>query len=512
MKKILIVLLVAFTQIGANLYAEGPKNNEPGEYREFSAASLDSLVNLWHARPAVPAFVVDTIIESAEFLYEELPDSVYIQRLASINSPIYYPFNNQVKSYIRLYTQRRREQMENMLGLAEYYFPMFEAALDARNMPMELKYLAVIESALNPRALSRAGASGIWQFMYHTGKRYGLEVDSYIDERRDPFKATEAAVSFLSDLYDIYGDWHLAIAAYNCGPGNVNRAIRRAGGKRDFWEIYYGLPRETRGYVPAFIAATYAFTYAREHNLHARPINLPVATDTIMVSRPLHFEQIADMLQIPVDAIRELNPQYRKDVIPALTKSYPLRLAFDQTTAFAAIEDTIYAHRRTQFFPNNQLVVTPSNNTHSAVAPAGREPVYYTVKSGDAVGLIAGWFNVRVSDLRYWNNINGNLIRVGQQLVVYVPRDRLAHYQSVADTRMGRTSSRPAAPTAVVSASTAPGNDDDYVWHTVRSGDNIWSIAQQYPGVTNEDILRLNNITDARRIQPGQRLRIRPRS
>lgn len=473
-------------------------------------ASLDSLMNEWHTRPATVDFVVDTIIDRVENLVEELPDSVYIQRLSAITSPMHFPFNSQVKSYIKLYTQRRRDQMESMLGLSHYYFPLFEEALDAAGLPLELKYLPVIESALNPRALSKAGASGLWQFMYYTGKMYGLEVDSYMDERRDPVKATQAAVSFLSDLYGIYGDWQLVIAAYNCGPGNVNKAIRRSGGKRDFWEIYHRLPRETRGYVPAFIAATYAFTYAEAHNLHAQSIQLPVATDTIMVNQLLHFSQIADMVEVPLEVIRELNPQYRKDIIPAKTKMYPLRLAFNHTTVFAAYEDTIYKHRRAEFFPNNKLVVSPASvSSHPVVAPAGRETVYYTVKSGDVVGLIAEWFNVRVSDLRYWNNINRNMIRVGQKLAVYVPKDKVPHYQAIAERHGSRQRVSQSSP-AVLASAHADG--DNFVYHTVRSGDNLWTIAKQYPGVSNEDILRLNNIDDARKLKPGQRLKIKPQS
>jgi membrane-bound lytic murein transglycosylase D len=509
MKRI-VVVLVAFVCCAA-MSLSARTSRELPESNDNFAGSLDSLVNLWFVRPATDAFVVDTIMASLENLRNELPDSVYMQRLSDIMSPIHFPFNSQVKSYIQLYTQRRRAQMENMMGLAEYYFPMFEASLDAHNLPFELKYLAVIESALNPRALSKAGASGIWQFMLPTGRMYGLEVNSYIDERRDPHKATEAAAKFLSDLYNIYGDWHLAIAAYNCGPGNVNRAIRRSGGKRDFWQIYYHLPRETRGYVPAFIAATYAFTYAHEHNLNVKPSQLPLATDTIMVSQPLHFTQISDMMNVPVEFIRELNPQYRLDIIPASRKSYPLRLAFDHSTQFASLEDTIFAHRRTEFFPNNQLVVTPSDTKHPVAVPAGFEVVHYTVKSGDAVGLIAEWFNVRLSDLRYWNNINGNMIRVGQRLTIYVPRDRHEHFQNVAARRMGKNapvaSAQQASPAPAASA-----GGENFIYHTVRNGDNLWSIAQQYPGVTNDDIMRLNNITDARRIQPGQRLRIKPRS
>lgn len=512
MKRIQILLLFVAGCINTiHAQPEELKDLEFQEEKGDPELNLDSLVNLWHIHNSATDLVVDTISDQAECLVEELPDSVYISRLAAINSPIPFIFNDQVKSYIKLYTQRRREQVENMLGLSDYYFPLFEAALDAKNMPLELKYLPIIESALNPQAVSRAGASGIWQFMYYTGKRYGLEINSYIDERRDPVKASYAAVDFLSDLYNIYRDWTLVIAAYNCGPGNVNKAIRRSGGKRDFWGIYYYLPRETRGYVPAFIAAAYTMTYAREHEFMTRPSFLPVATDTIMISKPLHFNQISEVMQIPVELIRELNPQYRRDVVPSKDKPYPLRLAFDHSSLFVSFEDSIYNHRRNDFFPNNNLVVAPVDSHRAAVTPSGRETIHYTVKTGDAVGLIADWFNVHVTDLRYWNNINRNLIKVGQHLVIYVPKDKADHYQEVANSHMGKLKTISASNTKT-DQTQAILSDGDYIYHTVRSGENLWTIAQQYSGVTNDDILRLNNITDARKLKPGQKLKIKPRS
>lgn len=505
----LIIAVLMLLPVNKNIFAFGTSN--PDNY----AASLDSMMNLWHSRPSVGELVVDTIIESAENLVEELPDSVYIARLAAINTPIQLTFNSQVKSYIKLYTQRRREQVEQMLGLSQYYFPIFEAELDAANLPHELKYLPVIESALNPRALSKAGASGIWQFMYYTGKRYGLEVNSYIDERRDPVKASKAAVAFLSDLYEIYGDWKLVIAAYNCGPGNVNKAIRRTGGKTDFWEIYYRLPRETRGYVPAYIAAVYTFNYSREHGLYPKAPQLPVATDTVMVYQPLHFKQISEITSIPLEVIRDLNPQYRLDVIPAKDKMYPLRLAFDHATLFASLEDTIYNHRRLELFPDNKLVAAPVEaSSLPVVAPAGTEAIYYTVKSGDVVGLIADWFDVRTSDLQYWNNIKRNMIRVGQKLVIYVPKAKADHYRAVAQRHGSSAASvKPATTASAQSTSTLASSasaSGEYVYYTVRSGDNIWAIAKKYQGVSPQDILNLNNISDATKIKPGQKLKIKP--
>lgn len=476
------------------------------ENMDVFAESLDSLINMWYMSTN-PGLVQDTIYNDFMAEGKKTPDSVYIERLNKIVSPFELNYNNHVKAYINLYTKKRREQVETMLGLSAYYFPMFEQALDAYSLPLELKYLPVIESALNPRAFSRAGASGLWQFMYYTGKQYGLTINSYVDERRDPHKSTLAAVKFLSDLYDIYGDWQLVIAAYNCGPGNVNRAIRRSGGKRNFWEIFYLLPRETRGYVPAFIAATYTFIYHNEHNLRARAAKLPLATDTVMISKPLHFSQVAEMLDMPVDIIRHLNPQYRKDIIPAQNGSYPLRLAFDRSTTFASLEDSIYTFKRDRYFTNNQLVVKPgSSSTSSAAPPPGKEKIYYTVKSGDVVGLIADWFDVYTSSLRYWNNIRRNIIRVGQKLVIYVDKDKVDYYKRIAREKSGYSASSASQQLANASES------GDYIYHTVGRGDSVWSIARKYPGVSDSDILQLNNITNAQKIKPGQRLKIKPKS
>lgn len=490
-----------------------PVLDEPPQYFE---ECLDSLVNQWYVSKAASDLVLDTIPIDESIVKQSLPDSVYMNRLAGIDSPINFTYNSQVKSYIELYTIKRRSLVQSMLGLSEYYFPMFEEALDARQMPMELKYLPVIESALNPKAYSRAGASGLWQFMYYTGKQYGLNINSYIDERRDPYSSTQAAVEFLQDLHDIYKDWFLVIAAYNCGPGNVNKAIRRSGGHRDFWKIYYHLPKETRGYVPAFIAAAYTFEYAKQHQLYATPTTLPVATDTIMVYQPLHFKQMADMLNLKVEYLRELNPQYRRDVIPAQKKSFPLRLAFNDATDFAAMEDTIYSHDRNKYFPNGSLVSNPEYTKYTASVPSGKTTVWYTVKSGDAVGLIADWFDVRTSDLRYWNNIRGNMIKVGQKLAIYVPNNKSDYYKSINSmsyAQKQKLSGKNVPVNSIASSSSSPVEEDgEYVYYTVRSGDNLWSIAKKYNGVSNSDIMQLNNLSNGSKISPGQRLKIRRKS
>ncbi|MCU4165297.1 transglycosylase SLT domain-containing protein [Carboxylicivirga caseinilyticus] len=482
---------------------------------EYLDECLDSLVNQWYVSKSATNLVLDSIPVNDSISKYSLPDSVYINRLSEISSPINYTFNSKVKSYIELYTIKRREQVQTMLGLSQYYFPMFEEVLDSRQMPIELKYLPIIESALNPRAYSRAGASGLWQFMYYTGKQYGLRIDSYVDERRDPYRSSVAAADFLQDLYDIYKDWLLVIAAYNCGPGNVNKAIRRSGGHRDFWKIYYHLPKETRGYVPAFIAATYTFTYAQEHNLYAVASGLPIATDTIMVQQPLHLKQVSEMLNVNLDYLRELNPQYRRDVVPAKKYAFPLRLSFNLATEFAAYEDTIYAHKRNNYFPGGALVSNPEYTQYTPSVPKDKTTVWYTVKSGDAVGLIADWYDVRTSDLRYWNNVRGNLIKVGQKLAVYVPKHKVDYYKKINQMSYAekqRLNGRSSGSTTTASKTQPVKEDSNYIYYTVRSGDSLWSIAQKYNGVSNSDIMRLNNLSSGAKIKPGQKLKIKPKA
>lgn len=503
------VALLSWTGQAQTVIPDSIPDHTPQHFDEC----LDSLLNLWYVNTSATDLVLDTLPVNDQSPIGKLPDSVYIERIANINSPIPYVFNDKVRAYIELYTLKRRDQVKTMLGLSEYYFPMFEEQLDAHNIPLELKYLPIIESALNPRAFSRAGASGLWQFMYYTGKQYGLNINSYIDERRDPYQSTVAAVSYLNDLYAIYKDWFLVIAAYNCGPGNVNKAIRRSGGQRDFWKIYYHLPRETRGYVPAFIAATYTFIYARQHKLYPTANTLPAVTDTILINKPLHFKQIASMLDVDVNYLRDLNPQYRRDVIPSQRKAYPLRLAFDHVTDFAALEDTIYQYQRNKYFTDGKLVAKPEYSVYTPDKPKGKATVYYTVKSGDAVGLIADWFDVRTSDLRYWNNIRRNIIRVGQKLVVYVPKSKVDYYKQVNTLSYAEKQRRNGNTVTASTVRKAPVKEDpNYIYYTVRSGDNLWSIAKKYRGVSNSDIMRLNDLSDASRLSPGQKLKIKPKS
>jgi len=401
------------------------------------------------------------------------------------------------------------------MGLTNYYFPLFEEALAKYNLPAELKYLPIIESALNPKIVSRAGASGLWQFMYGTGKMYGLEINSYIDERNDPIKSTDAAARYLRDLYEIYGDWHVVIAAYNCGPGNVNKAVRRSGGKQNYWEIYSKLPKETRGYIPIFIAATYVMNHAKEHNLIPIQPSFRILTDTIILRSYVNFEQIAANLDIPIQEIRQLNPQYKRDVIPAKAdKPYVLKLPLDKISPFIDNETQIFAYNRDKYFPNNQIVLIREEKGSSRFSIDGKKKIFYTVKRGDNPGAIASRYRISVSSLREWNNMPHNTIRVGQKLAIFVNENSPLAKVSKTVAKIEVPQNKAQAPNAnvpqqiqpVVSSESAL--NGEFTLYTVRSGDSLFTIAKQFAGVSDLEIKLLNNIKNARGLIPGQKLKI----
>ena len=503
-----------------------------GELELRTGDNLDSLLNLWYVNQSLETATDDYLAE-ADTLIPDFPDSVYMQRLAEIPSVVDLTYNRIVKNYINVYSRKRREQVRVMLGLSDYYFPAFEEIFDLYGVPYEIKYLSVIESALNPRAVSRVGAVGTWQFMYSTGKHYGLTINSLVDQRRDPIAATHAAARFLTDLYGIYKDWTLALAAYNCGPGNVNKAIRRSGGRRDFWDIYYYLPRETRGYVPAFIAATYIMNYQEEHLITRAPHSLPLASDTMMVFEPLHLKQVAEVLDIPIALLRDINPQYRVDIVPGTAKQgYAIAIPQEQVGAFIDLQDSIFAYKDSVYFDPGKKVASPHRYTSSyrVDLPEDKyDKLSYTVKSGDNVGFIADWYDVRASDLRYWNNISRNLIRVGQKMVIYKPKGKSARYVKLDDmsfsekqkfagrsvssqsTGSASESATGSASGSALSSAAGPQEGVEYITYRVREGDSLWLIARKYPGVSETDITRLNNISNASKIQPGQLLKIKPK-
>ncbi len=395
-----------------------------------------------------------------------------------------------------------------------YYFPMIEDIFDSYGLPAELKYMAVIESALNPNAVSRVGATGMWQFMYSTGRMYGLTINSLVDERRDPVKATHAAAKYIKDLYNIYNDWILVIAAYNCGPGNVNKAIRRSGNKKDYWEIYYRLPRETRGYIPQYVAATYAVNYFAEHNIRPLPLNIPVSTDTIMVNKDIHLNQISEVMGIPLGELRALNPQYRTGLVPGSSKPLSLTLPVSHLGDFIDLNDTIRNYKPDLYLSRLNITADPSRSTYLPADVKGKTRLAYTVKDGDNLGFISEWYNVGLSDLRYWNNIYRNTIRVGQKLAIYVDPSKSDYYSKINSMTFaekqqmnGKTVTSNPVVTTLLS-----GTEGDFITYTVRYGDTIWDIVKMFENVSTTDVLSLNNISDPGKIQVGQKLKIKKKS
>ena len=373
---------------------------------------IDSLLNDWKTRTNL---IYDTDCTNSAVI-PQFSDSIYIDRLQRMPTIMEMPYNAIVREYIDRYAVKLRNQVSVMLAANNFYMPLFEEALDAYDLPLELKYLPIIESALKPTARSRAGALGLWQFMLKTGRLYGLESNSLVDDRLDPIKATWAAARYLREMYDIYKDWHLVIAAYNCGPGNVNKAIRRAGGATDYWSIYNYLPRETRGYVPAFIAANYIMTYYCHHNICPMNTEIIPPTDTLQISRELHLQQVADLCDITIDELKSLNPQYKRNIIPGNTKPYTLRLPQTKIATFIDNQDTIYNHRAAELFKNRKTVAV-SNKITPTVGKGTLS--YHTIRSGETLSTIAQRYGVKVSQLKDWNGLSSNRIRAGKKLKIY---------------------------------------------------------------------------------------------
>ena len=381
-------------------------------------------------------------------------------------------------------------KMGHILGLCRYYMPIFEEIFNKYDMPLELKYMAVIESALNPVAVSRAGAKGMWQFMYKTARDYGLEINSYVDERLDPVASADAAARFLSDSYAIFGDWNLAISSYNCGAGNVNKAIRRSGGKRDFWSIYPYLPRETRGYVPAFVGAMYAIRYYKEHGLVPEVVPMPEHTDTFRVHKQLHFKQVNALAGVPMDDLHNLNPQYMHDIVPGASQEYILRIPYQYTNAYIEHEDSLYTYMVDSLFKPATLKAIEEGRA------SGGGRITYKVKSGDYLGRIASRYHVSINQIKQWNHLRSNNLRVGQILYIYGRGSGPASQEA---------SSKPVSGTKAATGS-KPASGSGYTVYTVKRGDTLYDIAARYPGVSAQDIMKYNGISSKIRI--GQKIKI----
>ncbi len=456
------------------------------------------------------------------------PSETVRQRMRQLDarSPLKLTYNPAVQGFINLYLERRREQMARMLGEQDLYFPMFEDALERHGLPMELKYLAIVESALKPDALSRAGARGLWQFMPSTGKQYGLEIDSYVDERCDPAQSTEAACRFLKDLYSIFGDWNLALAAYNSGPGNVRKAIRKSGGQMDFWAISPYLPAETRGYVPAFIAVNYAMSHAADYRLHPikPPFNHP-SVEAVALDHPMSFEQLAALLSASVDAIDYLNPVYKKNFVPGTEfKPLPVRLPLEKAGVFHSFQDSI---KSLALLANQREIEAERASMERKKEEPEIRYVTHKVKRGESLGRIAAKYDISVSQLKDWNNLRSNTIHTGQRLAIKTLEPKGQRPTTVAESKPAETANTDTLTAARTSHSVPDSEPDpekasseklvdvgpskkspDVVYYKVQPGDTLYSIARQYPGISAGNIMEWNKIQNAKSLKAGTKLKI----
>ena len=415
--------------------------------------------------------------------YEYVPDLSFAEvedRIACMESNVPLSYNKVVKSFIDYFTVRDREYTKLMMQRVNLYFPIFEYYLEKHGLPDELKYLSIIESGLKPTAISRVGAAGLWQFMPSTGRLFKLHQDFYIDERLDPYKSTEAACIYLKSLYTRFKDWELVLASYNAGPGKVRRAIRRSGYKKKFWEIYDYLPRETRSYLPQFVAMIYVLNHQQEHNLRVDHVLYPMKSDTIHVSHYADLKSIAQQLNVCYEDIQKLNPALKRGAIPPHAKNFPLRIPVDKMPHLTAHKKQILDSAAVN--GQEELAKLARNEPGSTY---GRHKVRHRVRSGEVLGSIAQSYHVRVSDIRKWNNIRGNLIRAGQTLNIWI---RSGQQQTLA-------SNKPATPKDIPASKT----------HLVQPGDTLWEISLQYKGLTIEKLKKLNNLQN-NKIKPGQRL------
>lgn len=520
---IFIFALFSFLAYSGLTQAQRPDNSiDTGFFKAVDAANYDSLLHNFYMQQYVQSANSHRSRKASQAYaeFDNIPDSVFIGRLQRLHTVVPMTYNSDVRAYIKLYVRIMSRRLDAMLSLTEYYFPLFEETLDRYNVPAELKYLTIVESALNPQATSRAGAAGLWQFMYSTGKHYNLEVNSLVDERRDPYKSTVAAARLLRSLYDIYHDWYLAMAAYNCGPGNVNKAIARSG-KHSFWQIYPYLPRETRGYIPAYIGATYVMNYYQEHGITAGRYEIPVQTDTIHLHKDVHFGVVQKFTGIPVIQLRQLNPQFRADIVPASSRDYAICLPSNRASLFLKYEDTIYK------------VSKDSMTRNSYVPISSGTIVYHKVRKGETWNSIAQKYGVSVNSLKRWNGKGRkSTLKVGTRLKIHLPAKEN-------ETAENRNSSSSADSTAHASdstkavknnetkntqknnnttvnntknnkPSTQPNKNkpaDKAVYYKVKKGDTLGKIAAKN-NTTVAKIKKLNKMSSDK-IREGQRLRIK---
>ena len=563
LKKIQTLFIASLLVVGSMQTMAQDNSTLPpdmSEETEAIEATLDSLTNLHYFDLRKRSQTVKRLNKYG-FRPEDVPtydDSVYAYRIDYLERDMPFEFNPYVKAYIDLYAVRKRNLTEKVLGLSQYYFPVFEEALEKAGLPHSLKYLAVVESALNPNAVSRSGATGLWQFMYGTAKMYNLRVNYYYDERRDPYAATMAAVAFFKDLYSIYKDWMLVLAAYNCGPGNVNKAIRKSGGKRDYWSLRPYLPVETRGYVPAFIAVSYVMNFAAEHNLYPTPmISLPSSTDLVTVEGPVYLRDLCPHLDMDEPSLSILNPALKLKYIPQSHDNYPMRIPAKLVSGFEKKKEQIFAGirksaetstvatRSSDSDVNRQIIIANSLSTpkkddknddsqeKSSAQPNedGLLRLRHEVIKGDNLRRIAEHYNVTIEDLRTWNQLPNNVIRIGQELDIYTKEaPKYALSNSDARSLTVLPDDQPAVPIfnrrnrrsierqQHSRRHQLADNDNDSPrrgrkekkggkTYTVKNGDSLWSIAER-TGQSVESIKKANKLGSGNKLKKGQKLKI----
>lgn len=492
--------------------------------------NMDSLLNLWYIKCELSNKNSTLSQLKDDTTAYDNNDSMMSQRLSQIVTAVPMAYNDRVKRFIELYSVQRKRSSSAILGLAQYYYPWMKEIFDKYDVPEELIYVTIIESGLNTNAVSPVGATGIWQFMYSTGKLYGLDVNTFVDDRRDPYKATDAAARHFRDLYNIFNDWGLAISAYNCGAGNVRKAIQRSGGKTDFWGVYKFLPQETQNYFPAFIGAYYMMTYHHLYGIEPASIAIPSTVDTVMVSKEMNFAQIAAVLNININEIKTLNPQYKRQIIPAYTESYPLRLRSNDIIRFIAMEDSIHNYHYNDYFtPTKILESAPAQNVN-AIAQTTTKTVpnnkYYYVKSGDNLSKISNRYGLSVNELKSMNHLRSNTVCVNQKLLVSRGTKTIQVKTSSPETSSAQLANKSSfnknnntsladnnqsSDTIVTKPATSKikpiqaAQPKPIATYVVKKGDTLTSIAQRY-GADAELIADYNKIQNKNTLKVGQKI------
>jgi membrane-bound lytic murein transglycosylase D len=512
MKKIFF-LVIAFL-FAIPVFAQGQTSIDSVDYQtdevfqEEILKEMDALLDLWYIKKQIGSTNAGTLTDNNEG--DCLVDSVVIKRLQHLQTVIPLVYNQTIKSKIELYVCKRKRSSSIILGLSQYYFPWMREIFDKYEVPEELIYLTIVESALNSTAVSRAGATGIWQFMYATGKAYQLEVNTFVDDRRDPFKATDAAACHLRDLYNIFNDWGLAISAYNCGAGGVRKAIARSGGKTDFWGVKPFLPRETQNYFPYYVAALYLANYHLEHGIPFAELSIPFAVDTVMVKKELHLQQVTEVLNIDLEELKILNPQYKRLVLPAYNQAYPLRLKHTDLLRFIELEDSIYKYNYDELFI--PMKVYEGLFTGVPVNPADYKKVYHIVKQGENLRGIADKYGLSVYEIKKMNNLSSNSVKSKQKLLVgyeYIkplqPQTKeksqeIANLQNSNNELLEEIIKQESTPAQKQTTTTL-------VIYIVKKGDSLGAIAAKY-GTSARKIADYNSLKDINAISIGQKLRI----